>query len=295
MNRRCPRTLCGTLVTLLALVPLPAHAFPPGLSATPFPAGPDAGLRQGIASYEGLEYEQGILHLEEFLAGEGLTASRRKEALLYLALCQASLGRNEQARGSFVQLLEIEPGFRLDTQSTSPKILGLFDLAREDFQNSIRSRDNLPPTLEVGEIHRPLTHRQPAILGVRVHDDDRVQMVQAFLRKKGESVYGFYPMTEVGPGRYQAEIPAHLTDGEGVEYYVLAADPAGNATMKGNAAFPLFLDVEPGPAARPWYKKWWVWAILAAAAGAGAALGVTLSGSGSGSNAGNATLSIHLQ
>jgi len=295
MKERFPGSLCWILIALLALGPARVHALSADLPRDPDPVQADAALRQGIQAYESLEYEQGILWLEGLLAQGDLPASRRKEALLYLALCQASLGRDEAGRRRFLELLEIDPDFRLDENNTSPKILRLFDLAREDFQNSIRGLDNLPPSLEERKIETPLRYHEPASLAVRALDDHRVQVVQVFLRKKGESTYDFYPMAEREHGWYEAEIPAHATDGEGVEYYILAADAAGNATMKGNAAFPLYLEVEPGPASKPWYKKWWVWAIIGAAAGAGAALGVTLSGGGSGSDGGNATLSIHLQ
>jgi len=282
------------LVILLCAEPALLPAAVGGEVQAPEPAPTEARLIQGIQAYEHLEYEQGIQILQRLSAEPGLTPSRKKEALLFLALCQAALGRNDPSRKSFLEILEMDPDFRLDTNLYSPKILRLFDMARDDFQKSIRGRDSRPPSLLEREIHRPVPYRKPLTIGVRVLDDQRVQMVQVFLRKKGETSYGFYPMTEGDSGWYEAGIPAHVIDGEGIEYYILAADPAGNATMKGNAAFPLFLEVAPGPEATPWYKKWWIWAIIGAAAGAGAALGVTLSGGGDDSKSGNATLNIHL-
>jgi tetratricopeptide (TPR) repeat protein len=254
-----------------------------------------AALDAGRTAYGDLEYERGVELLQRSLAQETLSPEQKRDAYLYLGLCLASLGREEEAQLAFLQLLDLSPDFRLDNRVYSPTIVTVFESALEERSRRLRVGDNLPPVLQVRDIDQPVLYRREVTVAARVADDQGVAAVQLFYRRSGESGYSFLPMTAQGTGVYAAAIPGFMADHEGLEYYVLALDRAGNASLTGNAALPLQLKVQPGSETKPWYKKWWVWAIIGAAAGAGAAIGVTLSNGGGGDGGGTATLQVGLQ
>jgi len=288
--------LCWLLCLLILCQPL--LVYPTQTPEGPLP-GEDsvaALLQAGKEAYLGLDYEKGIELLRHCLTRKNLLPEQRRDACLYQGLCLASLGKSEQALKAFLQLLELYPDFQLDKNLYSPKILSILDKARQEYRKRLRIKDNLPPTLDIQAIKQPVPYREQVFLRVRALDDQRVEAVQLFCRKQGEATYTFLPMVEEGNSFYTTLVPAAMVSHEGLEYYMLAIDSAGNATLKGNAAFPLQISVEPGPEDKPWYKKWWIWAIVGATAGAGTALGITLSGGDdTRSSGGTATVRINLE
>ena len=60
----------------------------------------------------------------------------------------------------------------------------------------------------------------------------------------------------------------------------MAQDVAGNVSFEGTSLAPLTIQVRQSPVYKPWYKKWWVWAIVGVVvAGGGTAVGLALGGS----------------
>jgi len=297
MIRRLRNPVSWLLCLVILGQPLVLRASPQ--ARPPPPAAGEKGavdlLGAGKGAYRDLDYERGVELLRGSLEGEALPLESRREAQLLLGLCLASLGLDLEARQAFQDLLELDPGFRLDEKLHSPKILAVFDLAKKERAEHLRIRDRDPPGLEVPEIVQPLPYKKEIRVTARATDEQGVAGVQIFFRRRGENTYTFLPMTEQGPGVYAAVIPSYMADQECLEYYVLVMDRAGNATLKGNAALPLVLRIEPGAEFKPWYKKWWVWAIIGAAAGTGAALGIALSGGDGESKGGTATLQIGLE
>jgi len=252
-------------------------------------------LELGRRAHEDLEYETGVVFLQKGLEAGTLSREEKVQALLLLALCLISLDRKQEAQRAFEGLLDLDPSFRPDEAVLSPKVLAVFHQAARARLDALRAADLDPPVLEVAEIVQPVPFRQEIRLTVQATDNRGVAAVQLFLRRGGEDGYTLLPMQEQTQGVFSAVIPAYLVEGSCLEYYVLSMDRAGNTTLKGNTAFPLQVRVEPGEETRPWYRKWWVWAIIGAAAGTGAALGITLSGGGDDSDARAVSLQVRLE
>lgn len=297
MNPGRSRPLAGLLCFLL-LAETPgmaaSQATGPARAEAPAEAAVSEWVLSGVQAYHDLHYETGVDLLRRALQAGSLDPESRQRALLHLGLCLASLGHDPEAREAFRNLLDLDPGFGMDASVYSPKILDVFDEARRERAEVLRTRDRIPPALEVPELRQPLPFRKEIRIRALATDDRGVALAQVFFRRRGENTYTFLPMAEHGAGVYEALIPSYLADQNRVEYYVLVMDGAGNATLKGNAAEPLVLRIAPGEALKPWYKKWWVWTLVGVAAGAGVALGVALS-AGDDRRGGTATLRIDLE
>jgi hypothetical protein len=170
---------------------------------------------------------------------------------------------------------------------------------------------------------------QPLKIDATITDNTEVLEAILFYRPLGASEYTSLPMDSLGQGRYRATIPGTGVVEPGVEYYIQASDRAGNMVMRGFAFSPLIVTVAPvlpgkeleevggtpqtvpteSPTERmamkteaetkPWYKKWWVWAIaggvvVAAAAAGGGGGGGGDEGGAAGATTGSADISVPL-
>lgn len=156
-----------------------------------------------------------------------------------------------------------------------------------------------------------------------ITDNSEIKEATLFYRPIGNDEYSSINMEKQPQGDYSVSIPKDDITEPGIEYYIQAADQAGNIALRGFSFSPLTLTVTPAtpdkkpseeaftenvfPAEekqtalktdaspeKPWYKKWWVWAIAgavvigAAAAGGGGGGG---GGGGAGSpSTGSATV-----
>lgn len=151
--------------------------------------------------------------------------------------------------------------------------------------------------------HDPPTEKiapgEPVSIQATVTDNNTIKEVLLFYRVQGEDEYLSINMQPKGPTSYTTLIPKEEIRAPGLEYYIQASDQAGNVALRGFSFSPLSVAVAPKAApnetftknvfpkdeketalktevseGKPWYKKWWVWAIagvvvVAAAAGGG--------------------------
>lgn len=87
-----------------------------------------------IGDYERVLKEGEVILTQELKKGE------RVEVLKTMAFAAVALGDEEKGKDYFLSLLQISPNFFLDPIKTSPKILRVFQIAREEFKKKKRER-----------------------------------------------------------------------------------------------------------------------------------------------------------
>ncbi|TAK00891.1 MAG: hypothetical protein EPO39_15175 [Candidatus Manganitrophaceae bacterium] len=145
-----------------------------------------------------------------------------------------------------------------------------------------------------------------------ITDNAEVKEATLFYRTIGTEAYSSINMERLQQGTFSTSIPTQDIAEPGVEYYIQASDKAGNIALRGFSFSPLTVTVTPAlpekkgteeaftekvfPAEekqtalkteatpdKPWYKKWWVWAIAGAVVVGAAAAGGGGGGGGGGS------------
>ncbi len=98
----------------------------------PAPGNPEATRLIAKASelYREGEYEQARANLGRALDLTGLTKVDEAEAREVLAFCLVALERPQEAEHEFVRLMMVVPDRKLDPETTSPKILKVFEKAK---------------------------------------------------------------------------------------------------------------------------------------------------------------------
>ena len=264
------RSLLALVFFLHALLPFPVpSARGEGL--------PDsAQVEKGIDLYNRLEYEQAMEAFQAALADQDLDRAQCARSHTYLGVILVAMNREAEAVSSFVSLLRIDPDAQLDPSLRSPKVLEVLRSARESYIRELRASDNGAPAIQVSTREGKVPYAKRLALTFRISDQNRIVQPQIFFRKKGDIGYSFLPLDPQGGEVYLVSIPPGAVTAEALEYYVVAIDEAGNASIEGSAAIPLAIEVQPNPDIKPWYRKWWVWTLVAAAAGGATAAGVLL-------------------
>lgn len=92
-------------------------------------------------TYENVKYAQVVTLVKSELEARPQQPLPRLEILLkYLALAQASLGKEEEARSTMASLVLVNPNFRFQPDEVSPKILELYDTVRIE---NVRGADQM--------------------------------------------------------------------------------------------------------------------------------------------------------
>lgn len=157
--------------------------------------------------------------------------------------------------------------------------------------------DHIAPQIRHEAPARAVPGRQPLTVDAIVTDNVGVQRVTLYYRPVGSTDYRQIDMVPTAGDRYAGVVDASEVVDPGLEYYIQAADDAGNTALRGFSFSPLMVAVgaaAPGPALagaegpKPWYKKPVVWAIVGGVVIAAAAAG----GGGGGSSAGGETVTF---
>jgi TonB family protein len=93
-------------------------------------ASPAAAVDEALRLYWNGQYEQAVRTLSGACTEE-LPMGRRLECHQYLSFSHIALGDEEAAEREFMEMLSIDPGYRLDPELFSPKILDRFDASRK--------------------------------------------------------------------------------------------------------------------------------------------------------------------
>jgi hypothetical protein len=160
--------------------------------------------------------------------------------------------------------------------------------------------DHIAPQIQHQPPQRAVPGRQPLTIDAIVTDNVGVDKVTLFFRPVGSTDYRDLDMVRTTGDRFAGVVDAKDVVDPGLEYYIQAADGAGNTALRGFSFSPLMVAVgkaAPGPALastgaegpRPWYKKPVVWAIVGGVVIAAAAAG---GGGGGGGGAGGQTVTF---
>lgn len=94
-------------------------------------------LHEVQALYENLQYHQVLSRVKAELEARPQQPLSRLEVLLkYLALAEASLGREAEARGTLASLVLVNPDFQFHSGEVSPKIMEIFQDVRSEYVRS---------------------------------------------------------------------------------------------------------------------------------------------------------------
>lgn len=272
----------------------PASASDAGASDASADAGPAIKvvrvrdlLKRAVQHYQRGEFDEARRQLDEILGYVGKEKTRAaQQAHLYRAFVHVAFNETEQALAAFERALEIDPTLRLE--APAPKIAAAFAQALTRYRAKVRALDHDPPAL----VHAPpaaaVKYRSSITIAVEARDASGVKAVTLHYRVAGGRGFSSIALERGARGRYVATIPSLAVARPGLQYYVEAYDVLGNGPgLKGSQGKPIFIEVTGGPKVaraveagpRPWYKKWWVWAIaagtVAAAGGIGAAVYAT--------------------
>jgi tetratricopeptide (TPR) repeat protein len=280
------------LIVLTAFLYATSPCPLPALQAAPADA-PDA-VQQGIDLYNQLEYEQAIDALQSALARSDLELSQRVRAMSYLGVIHVAMNHEQEAVSCFVALLKIEPDVQLEPALRSPKVMEVLKAARESYVRELRASDVGAPVIQVSPVEGKAPYGRACDLTLRISDRTRIVQPQIFFRKKGDTSYAFLPLQFQGGEVYHITVPSGAMTADALEFYIVAIDEAGNASIEGSAGMPLTVPVAPNPQIKPWYKKWWVWTAVAVVAGGATAAGVLLaSNGGSSSSPATGSATVH--
>ncbi|MDP3232604.1 MAG: hypothetical protein Q8N26_07490 [Myxococcales bacterium] len=161
-----------------------------------------------------------------------LDKTQRIEVLELLAKCHVAEGNKPEAEGAFSELLSLEPEHELDRESTSPKILTVFDdVKRQLFpeQRVTLVEEAAPPGRFRARLVDPFKRVSAVLLMVRT----------------GEGPWAENPVPLEG---HRLDVPTPLAPTLTVSWYLQATDAAGAmlATI-GSAEAPRVTEAAPRP------------------------------------------------
>lgn len=256
-------------------------------------------LREAIAAYDDLDYDEAIRRLSAALLVTGNTPEDTATIYRYLGLSYLLLDRPDPATGAFRNLLVLQPDYRFD-QETAPRIVEFFDGVRRQWEADGRPgiQELPPPPLRPVRILHVVpdtaARAQPLRIQFRVEDPDG-RGRGSFLNYRTGS-RGAFQRTPIPAGPSPAVvIPATAVQPPTVEYFLEVVDEGGQAVgTRGDAEAPLRV-VVPGPGGGSILGKWWFWTGAVAVVGGAVVLGIVLSSDGgSGPGDTNATVRINV-
>jgi len=160
--------------------------------------------------------------------------------------------------------------------------------------------DHIAPQIKHDVPAREVPGRKPLTIDAIVTDNVHVAKVTLFYRTMGSAEYAEQAMVPTVGDRYAAVLDSAKVVDPGIEYYIQAADEAGNTALRGFSFSPLLVAVgaaspmkeiakeEEAGAVKPWYKKPVVWAVVGGVVAAAALAG----GGGGGGSAASGTVVV---
>lgn len=242
-------------------------------------------LRDGIAAFNQVEYGQALTHLSA-----ALKIARRPELLariyFYLGSTQLALDKRAEAKAAFETLLAIRPAFVPDRDRTSPKIASFFSRVRRSYQT---------PEGAPSMAHAAPANADPRLTRLSLSVLNLSPRLRPVLRYRSSASPGFF-MVEAERGSSSSKLSFVVPTpprAEAIHYYfqLVAADGVVVGQLGSEESpYRLTVGAKTGggvTAGKPWYKRWWVWAIAGGvvAAGVGVGLGVGLSSGDAGHRA----------
>jgi hypothetical protein len=227
-------------------------------------------LLQAVQHYQQSEFDRARRLLDEILGyiGDEKTKAAQR-AHQYMAFVHVAYGETDRAVAAFERALEIDPEMRL--ASPAPKIAAAFAQAQRRYRARVRAMDHDPPVIGHTPPAKLAKYGRTITITADARDVSGIKQLVLSYRVAGNRGFSKVIFERDARGRYVATIPALAVVRPGVQYFVEAWDRLGNGPgLKGSARAPITIKVKGGPAARaeaaapdPWYKRWWVWAVVA--------------------------------
>ncbi|MFH1131876.1 MAG: hypothetical protein V1754_11115 [Pseudomonadota bacterium] len=216
--------------------------------------------KEAIEAFESYSFKKGEFKLEQAIQ-LAAAANLSKHAILaetYILLGVAAIGgKNDLYRGlyNFVRALRIYNGVQLPNNLVTPQIRQVFVDAEKKIKAigtpstievSAPQEEKKAETLEIAKTVRGLVHDvvdeakrgYPIPIKAAAGVDLRVNRMFLYFRAAGKVEYERLRMSQVG-GLFRGAIPAGITVGNYVHYYVEARDPRGRlAASHGSARGP---------------------------------------------------------
>ncbi|MBN1774608.1 MAG: tetratricopeptide repeat protein [Deltaproteobacteria bacterium] len=237
-------------------------------------------IQQGVQLYNDLEYEASVDALQRALVRAENVPEQKVAIFKFLALDYLVLGRQEDARQAFRQLLAIQPEFQLDPAVFSPEYRQFLEGVRAEWEGQGR-----PGWVSPQSRLRPATidHRMPdeAVRGesldlqATVEDPDgRVRRFVVAYRSAGQSDFARMEAQATSTG-YAATIAGDRVEPPVIEYFFEVLDDGNNVVgRKGDERTPLRVPVPSGEDDGSWYTSWWFWTIVGVGVAAAVAVPV---------------------
>jgi tetratricopeptide (TPR) repeat protein len=217
-------------------------------------------LQLGIRALESLQINEALVHLKK--AQQVGSYNHADHARLYeqLGIAYAYAGDKKAALVAFKMLLAVDPGHVIP-YTLSPKVTFLFQKARRQAERQPAPTIQLswPPDLEVADTI-------PIAIEVLADPEHFLNQAVLYSRRQGAAAFA---ATRLALG--QAGLASHIelaaiapeaNAPTALELYLVALDSRGNEVLQlGSPRFPRRISLaynEP----LPWYKRWWVWAIV---------------------------------
>lgn len=227
-------------------------------------------LLQAVKHYQQSEFDRARRLLDEILGYIGREKTKAAQrAHQYMAFVHVAYGETDRAVAAFERALAIDPEMSLT--SPAPKIAAAFAQARGRYRARVRAMDHDPPVIGHTPAAKPAKYGRTIAIAADARDVSGIKKLILSYRVAGNRGYSTVVFEREARGRYVATIPALAVARPGVEYFVEAWDKLGNGPgLKGSARAPITIKVKGGPVAKPqaagpdpWYKRWWVWAVVA--------------------------------
>lgn len=244
---------------LIALCGALALATPAALAKKTEAASPFADIEQlkqeALAAFDGYAYRKGVAQLERALslAAERNLSRNAEMADVHALLGIAAIsGKSDTYRGihHFVKALRLSPQVELPKNLVTPELIKLFGVAKR----TVRALGQ-PPRLTItpssaegraaeqvkgarGLDHDPVDEaRRGFAIAIKaaVGVDIRAKNVFLFYRAAGKVQFTNVRMKRRG-NVFRGEIPAEMTKGRYVHYYIEARDPRGSAVATNGSA-----------------------------------------------------------
>lgn len=233
-------------------------------------------LRDGIAAYTQVEYDQALLHLGGALK-QGASSEIAARAYYYLGCTYLALDRQAEAREAFETLLSFQPGYVPDRGSTSPKISALYTRVRRDY-----ATPDGPPSMA----HTPPASADRKLTKLEVQVLNLSPRLRPVLRYRSEASPGYFLVEAPTRGQRMSFVVPTPRGARTLLYYFELVDKNGvvlGRLSSARAPFEIAVARKRSralAAGTPWYKTWWFWTLAGAAVatGVGVGVGVGLSG-----------------
>jgi tetratricopeptide (TPR) repeat protein len=237
-------------------------------------------IAQGVQLYNDLEYEASVDALQRALVRAESVPEQKVAIFKFLALDYLVLGRQDDARQAFRQLLAIQPEFQLDPAVFSPEYREFLEGVRSEWESQGRPgwvppQSRLRPAVIDHELPAEAVRGESLELQATLEDpDSRVRRFVVAYRPAGESAFVRMEAAPTSTG-YAATIAGDRIAPPVIEYYFEALDDENNVVgRKGDERIPMRVPVPGGEDDGSWYTSWWFWTIVGVGVAAAVAVPV---------------------